>query len=326
MVGMASSTRIRIPTPFEVGRTNCYAFADDGLTVLDPGPATDEAYDALAEGLQELGHAPADVDRVLVTHPHMDHFGLADRLVREAGAEVLAHGDAVDHLADPAGYFEREAALFAPFLSSMGVPERLVDTVVGLPEPYMDFQEPVDVDRELRDDERVDVGVDLRVVFTPGHAPGSVCFVSATENAVYTGDHVMADITPNPLLTIAPGSDSERTRSLPTYLDSLRKLRSVDAEIGYGGHRDPVPDLRSRIAEILDHHREREERIANLLADAGPTTAYHVTTELFPDLPATEMFAGMSEVIGHLDLLEDEGRVDISRRDDVRRYELRRTG
>jgi glyoxylase-like metal-dependent hydrolase (beta-lactamase superfamily II) len=323
---MADPDRIEVPTPFEVGRTNCYVFAGDGVTLLDPGPATDEAYETLVAGLRERGYDPDEVDRVLITHPHMDHFGLANRIATDADAEVLAHTDAVDHLTDPVDYFEREAALFSPFLTSMGVPEQLVDTVVGLPEPYMDFQAPVDVDRKLGDGDRVDVWCDLRVKHTPGHAPGSVCFVDAAARVIYTGDHVLSHISPNPLLTIAPGSDGERTRSLPTYVDSLEKLRSVDADIGYGGHGDPVTDLRGRIAEIIDHHRSRKERIAELLTDEGPATAYRIMTELFPDLPATEMFAGMSEVIGHLDLLEDEGRVQIVSRDGARRYKLRRSG
>lgn len=316
--------RIQIPTPFEVGRTNCYVFPDDGLTLLDPGPATEEAYEELAAGLRQLGAAPTDVDRILVTHPHMDHFGLARRIAAEAGAEVAAHADIVDRLADPERHFEREAAVFRPFLASMGLPDRLVDTVVGLPEPYMEFQEPVDVDRELEDGDRVDAGLDLRVVFTPGHAPGSVCFVAEREDTAYTGDHVLADVSPNPLLTVEPDGSGERTRSLPTYLDSLERLRAVDAEVGYGGHGEPIPDLPGRIEEIVDHHHSRKERIAGILEERGPTTAYRVMQELFPDLPATEMFAGMSEVIGHLDLLEDEGRVDIDRRDGVQRYELRR--
>ena len=267
-----------------------------------------------------MGQDVADVERVLITHPHMDHFGLAARVRRESGAAVVAHEDAVAPLADPDGHLAREQAFFRPFLRTMGVPEELVDTVVDLPGPYAEFREPVEVDRRLQDGDVVDVGgvddcgrLELEAVHTPGHAPGSVCFVAATEDVAFTGDHVMLEVSPNPLLTLEPGNDDERTRSLPAYVESLDRIREVGASVGHAGHRDRIDDLPGRATEIADHHHERKERIAGLVGDAGSdggTTAYGIMKELFPDLPVTEMFPGMSEVIGHLDLLEDEGRVE----------------
>jgi glyoxylase-like metal-dependent hydrolase (beta-lactamase superfamily II) len=320
---MDTADRLEIPTPFGVGDVNCYALTVEELTLVDPGPATEEAYEELSEQLAGVGHSIGDVERVIITHPHMDHFGQADRIATEADARVLAHADAVERLGDPVAFFAREQEFFRPFLLSMGLPERLVDTVVGLPEPYTDFQDPLDIDRALEDGETIDVGVDLDAVSTPGHAPGSLCFVASGEGVVFTGDHVLADISPNPLLTLVPGTTDERTRSLPNYIDSLRKLQSVDAEVGYGGHREPVEDLHGRIQEIDDHHQQRKERIADILAESGPTTAYEIMQEMFPDLPATEMFPGISEVIGHLDLLEDEDRVEITDEDGIKQYRLR---
>ncbi|WP_255198530.1 MBL fold metallo-hydrolase [Halorarius litoreus] len=315
--------RLEIPTPFDVGRVNCYVFTGDGLTLLDPGPATGAAYDELTAGLDGLGFDVADVDRVLVTHPHMDHFGLANRVVEASGARAVAHRDATRALADPSGHFADEQVFFRPFLRAMGVPERVGETAVTLPEAYTDYQEPLAVDRELADGDTVDVGVDLTAVHTPGHAPGSVCFVAASEPVAFTGDHVLEHISPNPLLTLVPGTDDERTRSLPLYVDSLERLREVDATVGHSGHGDPVDDLEDRIGEILAHHHDRKDDIAAMIDERGSATAYDLMQEMFPDLPATEVFPGMSEIIGHLDLLEDEGRVDITETDGVRRYSLR---
>ncbi|WP_408960291.1 MBL fold metallo-hydrolase [Natrinema sp. 74] len=314
---------LEIPTPFDVGRVNCYVFATDELTVLDPGPSTEAAYEELEAGLNAQGFAVADVDRVLITHPHMDHFGLAARVVEASDARTVAHRDATRPLADPIAHFDRERTFFKPFLTTMGVPEQIAETAVTLPEAYTEYQEPLAVDRELTDGETVDIGVDLTAVHTPGHAPGSVCFVRETEPIAFTGDHVLQHISPNPLLTVAPGTDDERTRSLPTYLDSLHTIQAVDAEVGHGGHGEMISDLNGRAEEILDHHHRRKNRIADLIGETGPMTAYEVMQELFPDLPATEVFPGMSEVIGHLDLLEDEDRVAISEADGIRQYALR---
>lgn len=323
MTAMNDCDRVEIPTPFGVGTVNCYLFTGDGLTVLDPGPATDDAYRTLDAELERRGSTPADIDRIVVTHPHMDHFGLAGRLVAESGATVCAHAAATAHLEDPDGYFERERAFFTPFLRSMGVPADTVETVLELPEPYARFQEPVAVDRELADGDRLDVGSELTVVHTPGHSPSAICLLAAEDGVAFTGDHVLAAVTPNPLLTLAPGTDDERTRSLPTYLESLASLRTEPVTIGYGGHGEPMPDLPGRIDETIAHHEDRKERIAELLEPIEPATAYQLMGELFPDLPATELYPGMSEIIGHLDLLEDDRRVSTTTDAETVHYRLR---
>lgn len=312
--------RLEIPTPFGVGRVNCYVFTDDRLTLIDPGPATETAYDALSAGLNGEGLSVANVDRVLVTHPHMDHFGLADRIVEESGARVSAHRDAVEALTDPAGHFDRERAFFRPFLRSMGVPEQTVESALTLPEAYTKYRDPLTVDDELTDGDSIDTGVDLTAVHTPGHAPGSVCFVASTKAVAFTGDHVLEHITSNPLLTVLPNTKSERTRSLPTYLDSLHRIRETAAAVGHGGHGEVIQDLPTRVQETLNHHHDRKERIANIIDEKRPVTAYDVMQEMFPELPATEVFAGMSEVIGHLDLLEDEDRILIEEFEQRLRY------
>jgi glyoxylase-like metal-dependent hydrolase (beta-lactamase superfamily II) len=320
---MVDMYRLEIPTPFDVGRVNCYAFPGDELTLLDPGPATEAAYEALSVGLNERGDSIADVERVLVTHPHMDHFGLAARVVDESGAHAGAHSDAVEALTNPTDHFDREQTFFRPFLRSVGVPEQTITSALTLPEAYTEYREPLAVDHELADGDSVDVGVDLRVVHTPGHAPGSVCFVSPTDAVAFTGDHVLPHITPNPLLTVTPGAIGERTRSLPAYLDSLYRLREADADTGLGGHGEVISELDDRIQETLDHHHQRKERVADLLGELGPTTAYDVMQEMFPKLPATEVFAGISEVIGHLDLLENEDHIQITESTQVKQYSLR---
>lgn len=314
--------KIEVPTPFTVGRVNCYAFTGEGLTLLDPGPSTKAAYETLSGELEVHGFTVTDVNQVLITHPHMDHFGLANSIVKESGAHVVAHEDAVRRLGNPVELFEREQAFFRPFLQSMGVPEQYTETTVTLPEAYMDYQEPLAVDRELSDGEAVHVGNELQAIHTPGHAPGSVCFYQPTEEVVFTGDHVLDHVSPNPLLTIAPESDEERTRSLPMYLDSLEKITRVNAEVGHSGHGERVPDMEARIKEIADHHHQRKETIADIIETAGELTAYDIMQELFPDLPATEFFPGMSEVVGHLDLLENENHVTIIEENGTWQYTL----
>ncbi|UHQ96196.1 MBL fold metallo-hydrolase [Natrinema halophilum] len=314
--------RFEIPTPFQIGKVNSYLITAGKPTLLDPGPSTTEAYGELTEQLDGAGYALEDIERVLITHPHMDHFGICHRIRAESGAQIYCHEDARELLTDPDGCFEREQQFFVPFLQRMGVPEQSAESAISLPEPYTDFREAVTVYECLTDGDRLDVGLELDVVYTPGHSPGSVCYVDPAHDAAFTGDHIMNDISPNPLLTLVPGTTDERTRSLPMYLESLRRMKRVDATVAYGGHREPVSDLNARIDEIVDHHQERKQRIATLIDEHGGLTAYEVMEAMFPDLPMTEIYPGMSEVIGHLDLLEDDGTIVRSERDGVWYYEL----
>lgn len=321
-VEMVNVQRIEIPTPFSVGSVNCYLFPNSEVTVIDPGPATDDAYNALHTQLAQNGVEISDIDRVLVTHPHTDHCGLVNRITEEAGATVFAHADATLQMEDPGGYFERAQAVLNPFLRSMGIPDDIVSTVIGLLEPSSEFQAPAPVDYELTEGDHVDVGVDLNVVYTPGHSPGSICFLEPTDGAIFTGDHILPNQTPNPLLSLSPNDPNQRTRSLPTYIASLRKLRMYNTDIGYGGHGELIRDVPMRITEIIGHHINRKEDIADLLAQNEPTTAFELMEVMFPSLSAGEMFLGMSEVIGHLDWLEDEGRVQGSKIDGTIHYQL----
>jgi glyoxylase-like metal-dependent hydrolase (beta-lactamase superfamily II) len=288
--------------------------------LLDPGPGTDDAYGVLEEALAAAGYNVGDIDQILITHPHMDHFGMANRLQQESGATVFAHKDAASVLADPAAHFEREQAYFNPFLVSMGLPEQMAEVVTKVPEPYLEFQEPVAVDVAVTEADGIDAGPGLEVVHTPGHAQGCVCFLAPSDGAMFTGDHVLTGITPNPVLTVSVHETDARTRSLPTYVSSLRKLLDVEATVGYGGHGDPMPDLHERVRETIAHHEARKRDVAGLVADHGTPTAYELMHEMFGDLPTTEVFLSMSEVIGHLDMLEDDGQVETVEENGLIRY------
>jgi glyoxylase-like metal-dependent hydrolase (beta-lactamase superfamily II) len=82
--------RLAIPTPFQVGRVNAYLIEDSPLTLLDSGPNSAKAMDELEQALARHGHAVEDLELLIVTHQHIDHFGLASVLARRSGAEVAA--------------------------------------------------------------------------------------------------------------------------------------------------------------------------------------------------------------------------------------------
>jgi glyoxylase-like metal-dependent hydrolase (beta-lactamase superfamily II) len=311
-------TRLSLPTPFQVGRVNAYLA---GRTLVDPGPDSEEAWAALLEGLEAEGLRPGDLERVLVTHSHPDHFGLAGRL-RDVGARVLASPTAADIVSDFGGRLDHEQSFFSDFFERCGLSAATARTVTELPEAFLPYAPDVTVDRELSAGDLLTIrDTTITVDEVSGHAPGELLFgfeVDGHRQAL-VGDNVLGHITPNPFLQPPPTLGEERPRVLPAYNRSLEWLREEDYDRFLPGHGDPIADPAGRIDEILDAHEERTARVRELLD--GPTTPADVMDGLFEDLPVTEQFSGLSEAVGHLDVLEERGAVRQRASGDVIVYE-----
>jgi len=312
--------RVSIPTPFQVGAVNAYVA---GRTIVDPGPDSEEAWSRLLEALEARELGPGDVSQVVVTHPHPDHFGLAHRF-QDAGARVLASPEGAAIMRDFAARLRYEQSYFTDFFERCGISRETAKAVTQLPEAFLPYARSVETDREL------DAGATLTVDDEPltvdsvaGHAVGERIF-SYDHNGrreAIVGDTVLGDITPNPFLQPPPEDGTARPRVLPAFNDSLRWLREQGHDRLLTGHREPVESPGERIDAILGEHDRRSDEVASVVGE-GATTPVDVMTALFGDLPATEYFAGMSEAVGHLDMLEERGRVEKRSSGGVYVYEL----
>ncbi|WP_128476033.1 MBL fold metallo-hydrolase [Halorussus pelagicus] len=313
-------TRLSIPTPFQVGPVNAYLA---GRTLVDPGPGSEEAWAALLDELESRDMGPTDIEQVLVTHPHPDHFGLAKRL-REAGARIVASPTTAEIIADFETRLDYEQSYFVDFFETHGMARETAETITDLPEVFLNVAPGVETDAELGDGETVEVaGTDLTAEAVQGHAAGETVFTYETdgEERAIVGDHVLPDITPNPLLQPPATDDGERPRVLPAFNRSLANLRDREFDRVLPGHREEIANPSERIGEILASHDERTENVREIVED-GPTTAVEVMEELFDDLPATEYFSGMSEAVGHLDVLDERGEVESSEQGGVVVWEV----
>ena len=313
-------TRVSVPTPFQVGAVNAYVA---GRTIVDPGPESEEAWSRLLDALEARELVPGDISQVVVTHPHPDHFGLASRF-REAGARVLASSEGAAIMRDFGARLRYEQDYFVDFFERCGISRETAKAVTQLPEAFLAYAESVETDRELDAGDTFTVDdVALTTDSVAGHAVGEriYSYDGVEGRAAIVGDTVLADITPNPFLQPPPQDGGERPRVLPAYNDSLRWLREQGHDRFLTGHREPVESPRERIDAMLSEHDQRTEEVADIVSE-GATTPADVMTALFGDLPATEYFAGMSEAVGHLDVLEARDRVEKRASGGVFVYEL----
>jgi len=300
-----------LPTPFQIGAVNAYLLDGPPLTLIDCGPHTQEALDALCAHFDRLGYRLKDLKQLLITHPHMDHFGLAGAVRTQSGCRVVAHPGAVDKIADFKGHYAREQGFFFKFLVSMGMPEQNARLLTELPQSFSVLAPPAHVEKTLSEGMRLQVGdLGLEVLETPGHSPASLCFYDPEQRALFAGDHLIDGITPNPLLEMPPHPGAKRPRSLIQYLDSLEKVAPLALEVVFSGHRNLITDPQRVIDTSFEHQRKRSENVLKFLTQA-PLTAYQLMEKLFPNLPATEQFLGMSEAVGHLEWLQAQGKVGL---------------
>ncbi|MEF8901223.1 MAG: MBL fold metallo-hydrolase [Halovenus sp.] len=313
--------RVTLPTPLEIESVNCFLLDGDEITLVDAGVASDAARKAFYEGLKERGYAVSAIDRILLTHPHIDHFGLANHIKQESGAQVYAHEHATDWLRDLGAYWKRERRHLVPCLRSMGVPPGRAESIMGTPEEtYGHLWESVEIDVEVSGGDILEVGKELTVVETPGHCPASVSFVDEDGSRAFVGDHIVEGFVPTPVMTLEPGTES-RARSLPTWVETLTDFRTLDLEIAYAGHNEPVTNVRSRIEEMLEEFQSGADQTAEIVRGEGPLTAYQVHTKMHGSHPASESLPLLSFTAGHLDLLESQGRVETRKKDGEWLYE-----
>jgi len=152
-----------------------------------------------------------------------------------------------------------------------------------------------------------------RAIHCPGHSPGLLCFYWPEEKVLFAGDQLLKEVTPNPILDF-PKSRPFQYLSLKQYLSSLEKIAKLEISLLLPGHGEEIRDVRGMTQKIFAHHQERTDRILSILS-GREKTSYEVALELFSGVSAFEVFLGISEVLGHLEILREKGRVRAEERE-----------
>jgi glyoxylase-like metal-dependent hydrolase (beta-lactamase superfamily II) len=313
--------RLRIPTPFAVGRVNCYLLDDDPLTLVDTGPNSGKSLDELQHQLEGLGHAIEDLELVVITHQHIDHLGLVEIIASRSGAEVAAIDVVVPFVESYGTDAERDDAFAAGLMLRYGIPEDLVAALRSVSASFRAWGAAAKVTRPLADGEVLELrDRRLEVQLRPGHSPSDTVFWDAGRRILLCADHLIAHISSNPLLSRPLDGSDKRPRALVTYLRSLARTRELPAEILLPGHGEPITDHVALIDERFALHRRRAAKLRKLI-DERPRTAYELAQELWGNIAVTQAFLTLSEVVGHVDLLIDAGLVREVAEGDVIRFE-----
>jgi len=318
---LAGIHRLRIPTPFAVGRVNCYLLEDEPLTLVDTGPNSGKALDELQGQLGERGYSIDDLELVILTHQHIDHLGLVEIIVEHSGAEVAALGLAAERLANFADDAEEEDQFAVELMLRNGIPQEVAFALQSVSRSFRGWGARAEVTRPLGDGEKLALrDRALQVLHRPGHSPSDTVFWDERRRILIAADHLIAHISSNPLITRPLDDSGQRTQALVAYIESMKKTREMPAEIVLSGHGEPITDHVALIDDRLAKHERRKEKIYGLIAER-PQTGYEIAQAIWGNVAVTQAFLTLSEVIGHADLLLNEGRVREADDGEVVRYE-----
>ena len=292
---------------------------DDGDTLVDCGVAAagagaaDDPTGALAEGLAAAGGALERIERLVVTHAHIDHFGLAGEVVRRSGGELWMHRRTELDLAkyeDPDEAVDRRTLMLADH--GLYGPE-LTETSEGLRD-WMPVMPSIGrPSRLLEGGERFRAGGrEWEVVHTPGHSPGHVCLWSAADRLLCSGDHLLQVVSPP--VTFERGFEAD---PMSSYLASLDRVRALGPDLVLPGHGTPFHDGARRAEAIAAGKRRRLQQVRELV-ESRPSTVTELTGELFSStaLSGAQRHFAMAEILAYLAYLEARRSVERVRRPD----------
>jgi glyoxylase-like metal-dependent hydrolase (beta-lactamase superfamily II) len=305
--------RLSVSTPFQVGAVNAYLIEDAPLTLIDSGPNSANALDELERGLELHGYRVEDLELLIVTHQHIDHFGLARILARRSGAEVAALQGLDVYLGGFHEQIEFDDRFAERTMLRHGIPADIITALRGVSASFRGWGEEVQVTRTLSDGEQLKLSDrTLSVLHRPGHSPSDTIFHDAQRSLVIGADHLIKHISSNPLLARPLDEhgeyDGPRPKALISYMASLRETRAMELDLVLPGHGGPITDHTALIDERFRMHERRAEKIHSLIA-GGPRSAHEIAHQIWGNVAVTQAYLTLSEVLGHVDLLAASGRV-----------------
>lgn len=308
---------IPLPTPYPVGPVNVYLIFSEPYTLIDAGPDTGEARMVLQEALAARGLSVGDLKRVILTHSHSDHSGLAEWLHSVSGAQVFIHPIELARMLEPKNFFEERMA----FLTETGAPQAVIQQMLAardsLPMPTVSADSVV----ELTGGEELSFAEGtLKAYHLPGHAPGHICLYDPEEGNFFSGDFLLPHITPNPLVEFDPECPEKRIHTLSIYLEGLNRVNELAVETVWPGHGEAFGDHHQLIASYYEHHENRLNYLRELLRSHAELSVFQLSQLVYPDLNGFDIFLGLSEIQAHLDVLQERGLVCSREREKVFYY------
>jgi glyoxylase-like metal-dependent hydrolase (beta-lactamase superfamily II) len=330
---MTAVHTIACPIPFPLKTVNCYYISDSRPTLIDTAINNQNSIDCIEQSIRQAKGSIQDIQRIIITHAHTDHAGLAGRLAEISGAEVFIHH--CDHpkfiSGDPkqnTHYFKQ----FQKFLQYCGVPEPQGQTMAdAFALRVKQWVSPLSWPKLLSGDETfVFDDFELRVIPTPGHTAGSISLFNEADGVLFSGDTLLEKITPNPVAEFSLPDEQNDYCSVSNFSVSLQSIIQLNITRVLPGHGPYFSHGQRRATVILKHFKRRKQLVLKLMGwgaalknNGDSMTLLQLTRTMFPGLKDMELFLGLSEAYAYVQLLQSESLIETWQEKAVCRYQLK---
>ena len=286
------------------------------LMLVDAGVDTESCWNVFEQVLTDNGWGVEDIDRIILTHNHVDHIGLVNRIREKADIPVYAHPEAIVRLKREEAFMQQRIAFFLKLYKEMGSGAEADKQMEKYKRAKYENQEQV-IKGEILTLVEGDYVNGFEVLEVPGHAPDHIVLFHPESGILLGGDLLMTHIRPNAL--IEPDHAGQRLPALIDYCKSLEKCRSYPISVIYPGHGNVIEKPYALLEQRLKEIDDKGERMAKMVYD-GARTAAEVAKQFYQKKYETEFPLVMSQVIGHLDRLTSLGKLRIKQEDGVTYY------
>lgn len=314
-IGTIRALILELPGFGELLTSNIFVLGSGPVTLIDAGPKFPGSFESVRSQLKMAGFDFADVERIIITHGHIDHFGMASRIAKAAGHPVPCHLHMDDIWRTTGEYIS--TGLWSDevmdFTRMAGMPGFAVDKMKQRSALFKQLCDPLEDAIPLQEGESFPgEGFCLEVIHTPGHSPGSCCLYETQSKVLFTGDHIIKHITPNPIMELRKSLLSDPDyQSLRSYERSLAKVADLDVRFAFSGHGEFIDDLRGLVSRYREHHKRRKLQIVEALQKRN-RSIYDLVGEIFPGIPEVEIFLAVSEIYSNLEVLINKGRAELA--------------
>ena len=318
--------QVELPLPFALRIVNCYLIrGDTGWSIIDTGINIPEARQKWLAVFDELAIRPHQLEQIILTHNHPDHFGLSGWLQTWASQNQDSKppiwiSEIDNHQTDLIWRNHDSNGLRQQLIRS-GMPEKMVEFVVtemqktvSMTKPHPPVMQSLSTEKPFQIGNRI-----VEVILAEGHSDGHLIFYDKAEQLMFCGDHVLMKITPNigQWVHTAPNP-------LGRFITSLNDLKHRQVELALPGHRQFITDWQGRIEELLEHHDHRLQKVAEAV-EKGISTVYELAQDIFDYASHFSMHEwrfATAEILAHLEVLRFDGQVVCTEENGIWHYRL----
>lgn len=293
-----------------------YAVLGETATLIDTGNPGEESFFQLKYQLKKYGLGFHDFDHIVLTHMHTDHSGGVSLIQEETGLPVYVHEAAASVITGGESEFKRINHFFNQFVDQCGANYLLHQN-------HRKYKKEIWRDvRYLCDGDQVHIGGNpFSVMHVPGHSQTDILLWNVKNGTAFVGDHLIAEISVNAFIEPPPPNEQKRPSPLLQYRESLERVEKMPFKTCYSGHGKPFNQHKELIDQRIAEQESRCRKIHQLLKK-GKQNVFELCQELYPRLKGKMVFLGLSQIQGHLDLMEKRQEVVKEETGSVFYYEL----